>query len=214
MHIKIGQFKELFPNASVGLAVHVDNAMREAKINTALRICAFLAQCGHESGGFTIFEENLNYSANALRRVFGKYFTEEQAEEYARDKRRIGSRVYANRMGNGDEASGDGYFYRGRGAIQLTGANNYFAFRKHTGIDVVNNPDWILSMEDLKIKTATWFWQVNNLNRYADEEDFTGLTRRINGGTNGLAHRFEIYQQAQSIIYEPTRSKPGWLKYR
>ena len=171
------------------------------KINSETRISAFLAQTGHESAGYTVFKENLNYSAKALNTVFPKYFKNAgiDAEKYHRQPEKIANRVYANRMGNGGEESGDGWKYRGRGIIQLTGKSNYQAFSNDTGTDIVDRPDIILDDTDLLIQTALWFWNKNNLNKYIDEGDFTRLTKRINGGTHGLSHRTDLYNRSLEL---------------
>jgi putative chitinase len=160
------------------------------EINTSLRLCHFLAQIIHESGHFKYKSENLNYSAKALRSVFGKYFkTDAVANEYARKPEKIANRVYANRMGNGDEASGDGWKYRGRGLIQLTGKCNYDACGKAIGLDLLGNPDLLTESAEASVLAACWFWNKNGLNQFADKDDITTITKRINGGTNGLEDR-------------------------
>lgn len=160
------------------------------EINTSLRLCHFLAQIIHESGHFKYKSENLNYSAKALRSVFGKYFkTDAIANEYARKPEKIANRVYANRMGNGDEASGDGWKYRGRGLIQLTGKCNYDACGKAIGLDLLCNPDLLTESAEASVLAACWFWNKNNLNQLADKDDVVTITKRINGGTNGLEDR-------------------------
>lgn len=160
------------------------------EINTSLRLCHFLAQIIHESGHFKCKSENLNYSAKALRCVFCKYFkTDAIANEYARKPEKIANRVYANRMGNGDEASGDGWKYRGRGLIQLTGKCNYEACGKAIGLDLLCNPDLLTESAEASVLAACWFWNKNNLNQFADKDDIITITKRINGGTNGLEDR-------------------------
>ena len=200
-NIDLNKFKSVFPNCkdSEILVNLFDNILNPAGINTKERVCMFLAQCGHESAGFTIFNENLNYSAKGLRGVFGKYFpTDALANQYARQPEKIANKVYANRMGNGPESSGDGWKYRGFGFIQLTGKSNYEAFSKDMGIDIVSNPENIRQDLSLAIKTAVWFWDKNNLNKYCDNNDFIGLTKRINGGTNGLADRQDKFNKLMS----------------
>lgn len=157
------------------------------EVNTPLRKAHFMAQIEHESGLKPI-SENLNYSEQGLLKTFKKYFTPEQAKEFARKPEKIANRVYANRMGNGDECSGDGWKYRGAGFIQITGRNNYEALSKYTSIDYVNNPELLLNEADAII-SALWFWKVNNINTLADKDDLIGVTKRINGGTNGLEDR-------------------------
>lgn len=164
------------------------------------RLAHFFAQILHESGCLRYDMENLNYSSEALLRVFGKYFrTKEEADAYARQPERIANRVYANRMGNGSEASGDGWRYRGRGLIQLTGRNNYRAFAEWVGDPrIVDNPDLVSS--DYAVHSAVFFWDKHKLNRFADRDDIVGLTRRINGGENGLAHRRELLNKANGLL--------------
>ena len=200
-NIDLNKFKSVFPNCkdSEILVNLFDNILNPAGINTKERVCMFLAQCGHESAGFTIFNENLNYSAKGLRGVFGKYFpTDALANQYARQPEKIANKVYANRMGNGPESSGDGWKYRGFGLIQLTGKDNFSAFSKDTGIDIVTYPENIRQDLSLAIKTAIWFWNKNNLNKYCDNNDFIGLTKRINGGLNGLADREDKFNKLMS----------------
>lgn len=165
------------------------------EINTPERIAGFLSQVAHESGGFKFVVENLNYSAQALRTVFGKYFTDDsQANAYARQPERIANKVYANRMGNGDEASGDGFKYRGRGLIQLTGKDNYTAFGNACAIAAVDHPEFLADPEFAAI-SAGWFWNTRHLNNYADAGDVVGMTKRINGGTNGIDDRELRYKK-------------------
>jgi predicted chitinase len=164
------------------------------------RLAHFFAQVLHESGCLRFDMENLNYSADALRRVFGKYFpTQELADAYARRPEKIANRVYANRMGNGDEASGDGWKYRGRGLIQLTGKSNYQAFAEWIGDPrIVADPDLVSS--EYAVQSAVFFWDRNKLNTVADRDDVTELTRRVNGGENGLAHRRELLNKARGLL--------------
>ena len=167
-------------------------------IYTTDRICAFVAQCAHESGGFKYLSENLNYSQQALRRVFSKYFpTDAMAFRYARQPKWIGSRVYGGRMGNGGEASGEGYKFRGRGLIQVTGKNNYRACSMFLYGDerLLDDPE-PLATKDGAIQSACWYWSVNQLNKYADLSDMVRLTIKINGGKNGLEDRIRYYQKA------------------
>jgi len=169
-------------------------------INTKARLAAFLAQVGHESGGFRYLKENLNYSSDALLRVFPKYFpTRALAESYARKPAKIGSRIYANRMGNGDEASGDGYKFCGRGAIQLTGRQNYERFAAAMEMSLDDAIAYLETPEGACM-SAGWFWADNALNALADRGDFVTLTRRINGGTNGLADRQALYAKAKRLL--------------
>jgi predicted chitinase len=165
-----------------------------------LRLAHFFSQVLHESGCMRFDMENLNYSAKALRAVFGKYFkTSDQAEKYARQPEKIANRVYANRMGNGSESSGDGWKYRGRGLIQLTGKNNYQAFASWIDDDsIVENPDLVAS--EYAVHSAVFFWDKNSLNAVADQDDVRKLTKRINGGDNGLAHRRELLNKASGLL--------------
>lgn len=163
-------------------------------INTPLRIAHFMAQIHHESGLKPI-SENLNYSAQGLATTFKKYFaTIALANSYARQPQRIANRVYANRMGNSNEASGDGWKYRGRGFLQITGKNNYELIAKETDLNCVENPDLLLEEANAMI-SALWFWKRNNLNQFSDRNDIMTLTRRINGGLNGIAHRKELLEK-------------------
>jgi len=169
-------------------------------INSKMRLAAFLAQVGHESGGFRYLKENLNYSSDALLRVFPKYFpTRALAEIYARKPAKIGARIYANRMGNGDEASGDGYRFCGRGAIQLTGRQNYERFAAAMEMSLDEAIAYLETPEGACMG-AGWFWADNGLNALADSGDFVTLTRRINGGTNGLADRQALYAKAKRLL--------------
>lgn len=179
----------------------LNKVLPEYKINTKLRLCHFLAQILHESGNLKYKSENLNYSAKALRSVFGKYFkTDEIANQYARKPEKIANRVYANRMGNGDEVSGDGWKYRGRGLIQLTAKNNYKACGDFIKLDLIKNPDLLINTAEVSVKAACWFWNKNNLNNFADTDDIKTITKRINGGYNGLEDRESILKRAKSVL--------------
>jgi putative chitinase len=176
--------------------------MIKRDINTPVRQAMFLSQLAHESGNFRFVVENLNYSADALRRVFGKYFTtNELATQYARKPELIANRVYANRMGNGDEASGDGWMYRGRGLIQLTGKNNYTAFSLQADNNALIEPELVAEPE-LAVESGGWFWTTNRLNQLADTGDVRAVTRRINGGFNGLADREAKYNKLIVLLSE------------
>ena len=178
----------------------LNKVLPENGIDTPLRVAHFLAQVIHESGHFRTNVENLNYSASALQSVFKKYFPNETlANQYARQPEKIANRVYANRMGNGDEASGDGWKYRGRGLIQLTGFNNYKQCKDEMKIDIVKNPDLLL-VPEYSLKSACWFWNKNNLNQYADKDDIKTITKRINGGENGLEDRTNNLKKAKAIL--------------
>lgn len=169
-------------------------------INTPERVAAFIAQCAHESGGFKRLKENLNYKWESLRRVFPKYFpTDELAQEYAHKPEQIANRIYGSRMGNGDESSGDGFRYCGRGLIQLTGKNNYTKFAESMGMAVEEVPT-LLETYDGAVKSACWFWSSNNLNQWADAADILTMTKRINGGTIGLEDRIKHYNHAMEVL--------------
>lgn len=174
--------------------------MHKYAINTPRRQAMFLSQLAHESGNFRFVVENLNYSADALERVFKKYFpTRELAEDYARQPERIANRVYANRMGNGDEESGDGWKYRGRGLIQLTGLNNYASYSLHADNEALTKPE-IVAEPEYAADSAGWFWAVNRLNAMADTGDVRAVTRRVNGGFNGLADREAKYNKLITLL--------------
>jgi putative chitinase len=200
------QFKKLFPRAQdhQGWANSMNEVFPTYDINTPHRVAAFLAQCGHESGGWTTFEENLNYSAKGLNGIFKKYFpTLESAVPYERKPEMIANKVYGGRMGNGPESSGDGWKYRGRGPIQLTGKANYMAFAKEMFDDWENlfeNPDWVTADRDFALMSAIWFWNKNGLNRYADQGDIKTMTRIINGGYIGLEDRIHHYEEAIHLL--------------
>jgi putative chitinase len=172
-------------------------------IDTPLRLAHFLAQCGHESGGFKATQENLNYSANGLRGIFAKYFKEAGlAEQYQRNPQKIASRVYGGRMGNGPESTGDGFKFRGRGYIQLTGKDNYTAFGRAINEDLTVNPDKVATHYPLL--SAAWFFTKNGLHRLADggatDAVVTQITKRVNGGTIGLADRIKHFKEYYSLL--------------
>jgi putative chitinase len=170
------------------------------EINTKLRLCHFLAQLMHESGGFSLVKENLNYSADGLLKIFPKYFpTKEIATAYARQPQKIANKVYGNRMGNGNEASGDGFKYSGKGYIQITGKENYALLTKDTGTDFVNHPELLLTNENA-IMSAGWYWNSRKLNAYADIDDILTITKKINGGTIGLEDRKAQLTKCKQII--------------
>jgi putative chitinase len=193
--LKLDKLKGHIPDAVIQM---IPDTAAKFQINTPLRLAHFLAQCGHESGGFKATQENLNYSAKGLNGIFKKYFpTEASAASYARNPQKIANKVYANRMSNGDEASGDGYKFRGRGYIQLTGRANYTLFGKAIGEDVTGNPDVVSGKYALL--SAAWFWSNNGLNKLADggstDAVVTTITRRVNGGTIGLADRIKHFKE-------------------
>lgn len=190
----------IIPNPVIS---ELDIIFDKYEINTILRISHFLAQCAHESGNFSVKQENLNYSAKRLQEVFGRYFTTHaKALLYERKPVKIASLVYGNRMGNGNEQSLEGYKYKGRGYIQLTGKNNYLLFDKSLNesgleIDIIGNPDLVATTYPLI--SAAWFFNKNNLNEIADlggtKEIITRVTKKVNGGTHGLDSRISYFNK-------------------
>jgi putative chitinase len=172
-------------------------------IDTPQRVAAFIAQCAHESGNFRALKENLNYRAETLRKLFSKYFpTDDLARAYAsmpNKQEAIANRIYASRMGNGDEQSGDGFRYCGRGLIQLTGKDNYTFFAGSLDIPVEEAAEYLQTFEGA-VQSACWFWETNNLNQWADKDDILTLTKRINGGTIGLEDRKKHYEHAKHVL--------------
>lgn len=178
----------------------LDKILPQYEITTVNRIASFLAQCSHESMEFTRLRENLNYRAESLVKTWPRHFPNmEIANQYARQPEKIANRAYANRMGNGNEASGDGWKYAGKGIIQLTGKSNYSEFAKAIKMRLEDVPDYLQTYEGA-IKSACWFWKKNNLNSFADVEDIKGQTKVINGGYNGLDDRLKKYSSIKSIL--------------
>jgi putative chitinase len=177
----------------------MEQCLPDYDINTPRRIAAFVAQCAHESGGFRFLTENLNYRAESLVKTWPRYFNVSNAGSYARNPQRIANRAYANRMGNGDEASGDGWRFCGRGLIQLTGRSNYQAFADSIETDINDIPDYLATFEGA-VQSACWFWETNNLNKWADLGDIVTLTKKINGGTLGLDDRMKHYTHALHVL--------------
>jgi len=170
------------------------------EINTPDRIAAFLAQCAHESGNFVFIKENLNYKWASLRKVFPKYFpTDALAQQYEKQPEKIANRVYANRMGNGPEESGDGWRFCGRGLIQVTGRENYSWFAASLQISPEEASEYMETFEGAA-QSACWFWESNNLNQWADKQDILTLTKRINGGTIGLEDRKKHYEHCLHVL--------------
>jgi len=199
-NLKLSNLKGHIPDAVIAM---IPDTAAKFNINTPLRLAHFLAQCGHESGGFRATQENLNYSAKGLNGIFRKYFpTEAAAAAYARQPQKIASKVYGNRMGNGNEASGEGYKFRGRGYIQLTGKENYTAFGKAIGEDILSNPDVVSSKYALL--SAAWFFSKNGLHKIADsgasDAVVTQITKRVNGGTIGLADRIKHFKEYYKLL--------------
>lgn len=202
MNISAAVIKSLFPQYKhpADLAEVLSEQFAKYEITTVNRAAGFLAQCGHESNGFTVLKENLNYSAEGLNKIFHKYFpTLADAQPYARNPEKIANRVYANRMGNGNEASGDGYRFRGRGAIQLTGRDNYTKFGATIGVSAEEATQDLETL-DGAIESACWFWKTNGLNAICDADDIVKMTKRINGGTIGLEDRKKHYYEAKHLL--------------
>lgn len=197
------EFSALFPRCPdpAGFALAIEDACALREINTHRRIADFLGQCGHETAQFTVLVENLNYGVSGLLRTFGKYFNDAQARDYARDPERIANRAYANRMGNGNEASGDGWKYRGRGMIQLTGYDNYLAYQEADPVcGCVAQPDLLLQPR-WAARSAAWYWQRHGLNELSDAGHFAELTRRINRAKLGIAERRQLSARAMETLF-------------
>ena len=180
----------------------IPETAKKFNITNNLRLAHFLAQCGHESGGFKAVSENLNYSADGLKKIFGKYFPGNLAESYARQPEKIASRVYGGRMGNGDETTKEGFKFRGRGYIQLTGKSNYTNFTKFIGEDCVSNPDLVATKYPLA--SAAFFFDSNKLwgicDQGADDATVTAVTKRVNGGTIGLVDRIKHFKEYYNLL--------------
>jgi putative chitinase len=198
--LKLENLRGHIPDAVIA---QIPDTAAKFEINTPLRLAHFLAQCGHESGGFKATQENLNYSASGLKGIFSKYFKEAGlAESYQRNPQKIASRVYGGRMGNGPESTGEGYKFRGRGYIQLTGKDNYTAFGKAINEDMTANPDKVAT--HYALLSAAWFFSKNGLHRMADEgaSDLvvTKITKRVNGGTIGLPDRIKHFKEYYKLL--------------
>jgi putative chitinase len=177
-----------------------EQALPDYDINTPQRVAAFIAQCAHESGGFVFLQENLNYKAESLMRVWPRYFPDmATAQRYAHHPEMIANRAYAGRMGNGPEESGDGWSFCGRGLIQLTGRSNYQAFADSIETPLEDIPHYLATFEGAT-QSACWFWENNNLNQWADKGDILMLTKKINGGTLGLEDRKKHYEHALHVL--------------
>jgi putative chitinase len=203
--LTLSQLKQLLPkNPYVEHWHHaLEQLFPDYDINTPKRMAAFIAQCSHESGGFMVLKENLNYKPASLRKLFSKYFpTDELAQQYCSKPNKqtaIANRIYGNRMGNGDESSGDGYRFCGRGLIQLTGRSNYQSFADSLEMNINDVPEYLATFEGAA-QSACWFWETNGLNKYADAGDILTLTKRINGGTIGLEDRKKHYDHALHVL--------------
>ena len=202
MELTLDQLKQVIPkNQYVGYWHHaLAQLLPQYEINTPDRVAAFLAQCAHESGGFVFIKENLNYKWQSLRKVFPKYFpTDALAQQYEKQPQKIANRVYANRMGNGPEESGDGWRFCGRGLIQVTGRDNYSWFAASLQISPEEASEYMETFEGAA-QSACWFWESNNLNQWADKQDILTLTKRINGGTIGLEDRKKHYEHCLHVL--------------
>lgn len=196
--MEINKLKGVIPDSVYN---ELSDTISKFEINTALRLAHFLAQCAHESAGFTAKVENLNYSADGLKKIFPSYFPGDLSKDYARQPEKIANRVYANRMGNGDEKSGEGYKFRGRGYIQITGKNNYSSFSKLIKESAVKDPDIVSTKYPLY--SAGWFFSKNCLKKCdAGETDavITSVTKCVNGGTNGLDDRIKYFKKYYALL--------------
>ncbi len=197
--LNIEKLKGHIPDA---VLAQIPETAKKFNITNNLRLAHFLSQCGHESGNFKAVSENLNYSADGLKKIFGKYFPGNLNESYARQPEKIASRVYASRMGNGDEASKEGFKFRGRGYIQLTGKANYTNFTKFIGEDCVSNPDLVATKYPLA--SAAFFFDSNKLwaicDKGADDATVTAVTKRVNGGTIGLPDRIKHFKEYYNLL--------------
>ena len=197
--LNLEKLKGHIPDAVIA---QIPETAAKFNITNNLRLAHFLSQCGHESGGFKAVSENLNYSADGLKKIFGKYFPGNLNESYARQPEKIAARVYASRMGNGDEASKEGFKFRGRGYIQLTGKANYTNFTKFIGEDCISNPDLVATKYPLA--SAAFFFDSNKLwaicDKGADDATVTAVTKRVNGGTIGLADRIKHFKEYYNLL--------------
>lgn len=204
MRIHFTDLSKLYPRTRKDVlevtAAPLNAACARFDISTGSRIAAFVAQLGHESAGFAVMAENLNYSAEGLRKIFPKYFpTMDMANAYARQPQRIANRVYGGRMGNGPEASGEGYKFRGRGYIQLTGKNNYVAFARFMEMKLEDTVHYLETREGAAM-SAGWYWAMNGLNALADQGKFKTITQKINGGLNGYEDRLAHFNLAKRLF--------------
>ncbi len=214
--ITLNQLKKIIPTnkePEAWLKVLLE-VLPEYGIDTTQRLAGFLAQTAHESADYKLLEENLNYSAEGLVKTWPKRFTAATAGAYARKPEKIANKVYADRMGNGNEASGDGWYFRGRGIKQLTGRDNYTAFGKSVGMTAEKAAEYCATKKGA-VESAAWFWKTNNLSRFADAGDIVGLTKAINGGTIGIDDRKKRYNNAVAVLGDksvpstPTAPKPA-----
>lgn len=196
-NLKLEKLKGHIPDSVIA---QIPETASKFGIDTPLKLAHFLAQCGHESGGFRLTQENLNYSAQGLKNIFPKYFPGNLSESYARNPQKIASKVYGGRMGNGPESTGEGFKFRGRGYIQLTGKDNYTAFGKAINEDLISNPDLVSTKYPLL--SAAWFFSKNCLKRCVDASDatVTSVTRCVNGGTIGLPDRLKHFKEYYKLL--------------
>jgi putative chitinase len=187
------------PDVVAALVSSLNTLAEKYGLSSPLRLAHFLAQTAHESGGFRLIEENLNYSADGLMKIFPKYFKDKDPQAYHRQPEKIANVVYASRMGNGDTASGEGYKFRGRGLIQLTGKNNYSALANDLGVSIDETVAYLATPEGA-VESAAWFWNKNGLNALADKDDVTAVTKKINGGTIGLEDRMKHTEDFKQIL--------------
>lgn len=195
--LKLENLKGHIPD---NVIAQIPDTAKKFGIDTPLKLAHFLAQCGHESGGFRLTQENLNYSAQGLKNIFPRYFPGNLSESYARNPQKIASKVYGGRMGNGPESSGEGYKFRGRGYIQLTGKDNYTAFGKAINEDITSNPDLVSTKYPLL--SAAWFFSKNCLKKCVDDSNatVTSVTKCVNGGTIGLADRLKHFKEYYNLL--------------
>lgn len=196
---KLEKLKGHIPESII---TQIPETAEKFNITTPLRLAHFLAQCSHESGGFKVFQENLNYSANGLKKIFPKYFPGNLAESYARNPEKIASKVYGGRMGNGDESTKEGYKFRGRGALQTTGKENYKRLGEFLGVNLIENPDLVATKYPLA--SAAFFFNSNKLwsicDKGADDATVTEVTKRVNGGTIGIEHRLKEFKHFYKLL--------------
>jgi len=195
--LKLDKLKGHIPESVIA---QIPDTAAKFKIDTPLKLAHFLAQCGHESGGFKVVNENLNYSADGLKKIFPKYFPGNLSESYARNPEKIAAKVYGGRMGNGGEETKEGWKFRGRGFIQLTGKNNYSEFGKAINEDMISNPDLVATK--FPLLSAAWFFSKNCLHKCIDESDatVTSVTKCVNGGTIGLADRLKHFKEYYNLL--------------
>lgn len=203
MEVTYEKLRAIFPKASEQnlrrFVTAINAATREFGIDSQRRVAGFLAQCAHESGLFARTLENLNYSAPGLLITFPKYFDKASAAAFARQPERIANKAYSNRLGNGPESSGDGWRFRGRGLIQLTGRENYENCGKALGKDLIQDPSYLETPEGAA-RSAGWFWRSRNINRAADSDNIVLMTKLVNGSDLGLKERTHYYEDAKRVL--------------